>query len=41
MLVALLLLLNNPVGSTWNHVGGVLSLVGIFGATLVFWRKKS
>ena len=43
LLVALLLELNNPLGSAWNHVGMVLGLVGMTGLVLVFSlpRKKS
>lgn len=37
LLIALLLELNNPYGSSWNHVGLILGAVGIFGLGLVFW----
>jgi hypothetical protein len=36
-LVAMVLFLNNPVGSAWNHVGWVFYLVGMIGLGLVFW----
>lgn len=41
LLAALVLFLNNPVGSTWNHVGDVLFLVGMACLALVFWRKMA
>ena len=40
MFVGLLLLMNNPPGGTWNHIGGVLDLVGIVGLLLVVFLDK-
>lgn len=40
-LVALLLLLTNPWGSAWSHVGFVLMLVEVTTLTLVSWRRRA
>ncbi|MBW4078651.1 MAG: hypothetical protein HIU84_09130 [Acidobacteria bacterium] len=39
-LVTMLLLLNNPPGSTWNRVGLVFDIVGLGGLVFLLPHKK-
>jgi len=40
LVIALLLLLNNPPGSAWNHVGWVFDLIGIGGLVFMVSTKR-
>lgn len=40
LLVALVLFLNNPPGTTWNHVGLVLQVIGLSVLVFFVFRKR-
>jgi hypothetical protein len=40
LLVALVLFLNNPPGTTWNHVALVLQIVGLVGLAFLVFGKR-
>lgn len=41
LLVGVLLILNNPPGGTWNHVGWVFELIGPIGMGVFFFFMLS